>query len=296
MITIIITAYKEEKTIGRAIEALIKNDIKEEYEILAVCPDEPTKRVIKDYARRHPVLKYVQDQGKGKPAALNTAFRIAKGDILILTDGDVYISENAIFEMLKKLQDDNIGAVSARPVSISPKKTMLGFWSHLLTDAGAHLTRLERVKRGEFIVVSGYLFAMKRVFDKIPEDALADDGVMSYMIWQKGYKIGYADRALVYVKYPTTFKDWMLQKKRSTGGYTQIKEYFGENVPRMRTFKNEAFDGMKKALTYPQNTKEDCYTLLLFFARLYLWLKIYTDLHSKKIDFNKTWKRVETTK
>ena len=85
---------------------------------------------------------------------------------------------------------------------------------------------------------------MKKVFEKIPEDALADDGVMSYMIWQKGYKIGYADKALVYVKYPTTFKDWMLQKKRSTGGYTQIKQYFGKNVPRMRTFKNEAFDGV----------------------------------------------------
>jgi hypothetical protein len=88
----------------------------------------------------------------------------------------------------------------------------------------------------------------------------------------------------------------MLQKKRSTGGYTQIKEYFGENLPRMRTFKNEALDGTRKALAYPKNIREYCYTFLLFFARLYLWLKIYTDLHLKKIDFNKTWKRVETTK
>ena len=241
-------------------------------------------------------MKHVRDQGKGKPAALNTAFRAAKGDILILTDGDVYISDNAIHELLKKLQDDKVGAVSARPVSISPKNTMLGYWSHLLTDAGAHLTRLERVRRGEFIVVSGYLFAMKRIFDKIPEDALADDGVMSHMVWQNGYKIGYADKALVYVKYPTTFKDWMLQKKRSTGGYTQIKIYFGEDGPRMRTFKNEVFDGIYKALTYPKTLKEFYYTMMLFLARLYLWLKIYIDLHSKKIDFQKTWKRVETTK
>ena len=197
MISIIITAYKEESTIGRAIEALLRNKIEENYEILAVCPDEPTKSVINYYAERHSVVKHVQDQGKGKPAALNTAFRVAKGDILILTDGDVYISDNAIHELLKKLQDDKVGAVSARPISISPKNTMLGYWSHLLTDAGAHLTRLERVRRGEFIVVSGYLFAMKRLIEKIPEDALADDGVMSYMIWKKGHKIGYADKALV---------------------------------------------------------------------------------------------------
>jgi cellulose synthase/poly-beta-1,6-N-acetylglucosamine synthase-like glycosyltransferase len=296
MISIVITAYKEEKTIGRAIEALLKNEIEGEYEILAVCPDEATKRVIDRYVRKHPVVKHVRDQGKGKPAALNKAFQLAKGDILILTDGDVYISENAIHKLLKKLQDDKVGAVSARPVSISPKNTMLGYWSHLLTDAGAHLTRLERVKRGEFIVVSGYLFAMKRVFEKIPEDALADDGVMSHMIWQKGYKIDYADKALVYVKYPTIFKDWMLQKKRSTGGYTQIKKYFGENLPRMRTFKNEALHGAWKALTYPKTPKEISYTITLFLARLYLWLRIYIDLRSEKIDFQKTWKRVETTK
>ena len=296
MISIIITAYKEEKTIGRAIEALMNNDIKEDYEILAVCPDEATKNVIDSYAGMHSVVKHVQDQGKGKPAALNTAFREAKGDILILTDGDVYISDNAIHELLKDLQDNKVGAVSARPVSISPKNTMLGYWSHLLTDAGAHLTRLERVRKGEFIVVSGYLFAMKRVFEKIPEDALADDGVMSHMIWQKGLKIDYADKALVYVKYPTTFKDWMLQKKRSTGGYTQLKKYFGGDGPRMRTFKNEVFGGIYKALTYPKTPRELYYTMMLFLARLYLWLKIYTDLHSKKIDFNKTWKRVETTK
>jgi len=200
MISIIITAYKEENTIGRAIEALLKNGIEGDYEILAVCPDEATKIVIDYYDRKHSVVKHIQDQGKGKPAALNMAFRVAKGDILILTDGDVYVSDTAIHELLIELQHDKVGAVSARPVSISPKNTMLGYWSHLLTDAGAHLTRLERVKRGEFIVVSGYLFAMKRIFDKLPEDALADDGVMSHMVWQRGYKIGYADKSLVYVE------------------------------------------------------------------------------------------------
>jgi cellulose synthase/poly-beta-1,6-N-acetylglucosamine synthase-like glycosyltransferase len=59
------------------------------------------------------------------------------------------------------------------------------------------------------------VFPAKNVFEKISEDALADDGVMSHMVWQRGYKIGYADKSLVYVKYPATFKDWMLQKKEA---------------------------------------------------------------------------------
>jgi len=254
MISIIITAFKEEKTVGKAIESFLNNQIAKDHEILVICPDDGTKKVVKEYEKKYKFVKHVQDQGHGKPAALT------------------------------------------RPVSISPRSTMLGYWSHLLTDAGAHLTRLERVQQGQFIVASGYLFAMKRLFDAIPDDALADDGVMSYIIWQKGYKIGYAEKAFVYVKYPTTFRDWVLQKKRSTGGGKQIKEYFGDNIPRMRSFIREVVDGTGKALSYPNSPKEFFYTAMLFLARLYLWTKILIDLHLKKKDFKEIWKRVETTK
>ena len=256
MISIIITAYKETKTIGKAITAFIDNKIKQDYEILAVCPDEDTTKVIKYYERKYKNVKHIKDQGIGKPAALNNAFKLARGNILILSDGDVYVSNNAVNELLTILKQEKTGAVTGRPVSISPRTTMLGYWSHLLTDAGAHLTRLERGRKGKFIVASGYLFAMKRLFDRIPEDALADDAVMSHMIWQKGYRIGYAENALVYVKYPETFNDWILQKKRSTGGYKQIKEIFGNKVPRMRSFKNEIIYGTWKALTYPKSPPE----------------------------------------
>jgi cellulose synthase/poly-beta-1,6-N-acetylglucosamine synthase-like glycosyltransferase len=296
MISIIITAYKEERTIGQSIESLVSNDIREPYEILVVCPDEDTKKEVYRYAKKYKEVQHVQDEGKGKPSALNKAFKIARGQEIILTDGDVFVSKNAIKPLLIALRKKRVGAVSGRPVSISPKDTMLGFWSHLLTDAGAHLTRLDRIRVGDFIVVSGYLFAMKRLIDEIPEYVLAEDGVISYMIWKKGYKIDYAEEAVVYVKYPSTFKDWILQKRRSTGGYKQIKEIFGNNVPRMRTFKREIIDGTRKALAYPSSIKELLYTGMLFLARLYLWFRIYTDLYLKKSEFKDIWKRVESTK
>lgn len=296
MISVIVTAYKEEKTIGKAIEAILGNNLEGDFEIIIVSPDDATKKVVDRYVAHHKMIKHIRDPGKGKPVAINIALQHSKGDLLILTDGDVYISKNAISELLQELQNKKTGAVTARPISISPKKTLLGYWSHLLTDAGAHLTRLQRVKRDEFIVVSGYLFAMKRLFSNIPDDALSDDAIMSQMIWKKGYTIGYAEKALVYVKYPSTFKDWVLQKKRSTGGYKQIKEYFGKDAPRMRSFGKEVIEGTKKALYYPQTVKEFFYTLLLFPARLYLWFVIFVDLYIRNKKFHEIWKRVETTK
>ena len=39
MISIIITAYKEDKTVGKAIESILQNKILDNYEILVFAPD-----------------------------------------------------------------------------------------------------------------------------------------------------------------------------------------------------------------------------------------------------------------
>ena len=43
----------------------------------------------------------IRDPRKGKPYALRMAFKKAKGDIFILTDGDTYFEKDAVKELLK---------------------------------------------------------------------------------------------------------------------------------------------------------------------------------------------------
>ena len=302
MISVLIAAYKEPRTISKAVDSFLKQlkqlqkENKLKWEILLIAPDKETLDVMKSYSKKYKNIKTFKDPRKGKPVALNILFKKAKGNIFILSDGDVYIGKNAVKELLKQFKDPKIGAVTGRPKSLSSKKKMLGYWSHLLTDVGAHKTRLLRTKKNQFILVSGYLFAMRKLFTKIPEDALSDDAVMAHMIWKKGYKIGYAPKAEVYVKYPTTFDDWILQKRRSTGGYNQIEYYF-KNPPRMRTFWKEVLYGSLWVWFYPKTMKEMWYTLMLFPAKLYLWYKIKKEV---KQDQTKTlleiWKPIESTK
>ena len=289
MISILITAYREEKTIGKCIESFKQQNIKEKYEIIVIAPDKETL----DEAKKHRV-QTLKDPKKGKPVALNLAFKKAKGKILVLTDGDVYSSENSLQELLKPFKDPKVGAVAARPKSLNSRRTMLGYWSHLLTDVGAHKTRLRRSNQGKFILCSGYLYAMRKIIDKLPEEALSDDAIISHMIWKKGYKIAYAPKALVYVKYPTNFKDWFIQKRRSTGGYNQIPKYI-KNPQRMRSFFRELIYSYQ-AWSYPKNIKEVFYTLTLYFVKLYLWFRIFLDLNIRKKTLKEIWTRVESTK
>lgn len=291
MISIIITSYKEPRTIGKAIEQVIKNNLKD-YEILVTAPDNETLNEAGKYSKKYKFIRLIKDFGKGKPAALNLAVSKAKGEILILTDGDVYISQDSLDYLLKPFEDETIGAVSGKPVSINPKNNLLGFWAYVLTKV-ADERRLKALKLKKRFFCSGYLFAIrKRLFPVLPSNLLSEDGFISNEVYKKSHKIGYSENSEVYVKYPTNFKDWIIQKKRSAGGYNQIKKITGIE---MRSFKKESL-GVFDLFKFVSGFKEFFWLIALFLARIYLWIVIYKDINIKKNSDKKIWKRVESTK
>jgi|WetSurMetagenome_2_1015567.scaffolds.fasta_scaffold225333_1 poly-beta-1,6-N-acetyl-D-glucosamine synthase len=290
MISVIITSYKEPKTIGKAIEQVLKNNLKD-YEVLVVAPDNETLDAAGIYAKKNKKIKLIKDKGEGKPASLNLAFEKAKGDILILTDGDVFVNEDSINPLLDWFKDEKLGAVTGRTIATDNKNTLLGYWAHLLNDA-ATIQRQERCKKNKFIFCSGYLFAMRKTLAiQMPKNIL-DDAYLSSVIWKKGYKIGYEEKSVVYIKNPLNFKDWILQKRRNTAGHKQIAKLV--EIPMMKSFKNEVL-GTFSILKYPQTIKEFFYTSLLFPARLYIWALAFYDQAKKKTSKD-LWKRIESTK
>ena len=293
MFTVLLTAYKEANTIGRALEAILPQ-LPPDGEILAICPDAETTAVIQKYQSQHPQIQHIHDPGTGKPAALNIGLQHAKHDIVVLTDGDVFIGENSLEALLAPFADENVGAVTGRPLSISPRNTKLGYWSHLLVE-GAHQTRLARDANNEFLLCSGYLFAFRKsLVLHIPEDALAEDAVISHRIAEQGKRICYAPTAEVFIKYPTTYEDWLRQKVRSTGGYAQ--EYVRNSPYQMRSAKLEAQQGTWLALKFAQTPREFWWSLQLFLARIHLWLLVFWQVRVRKRPLSQLWQRVETTK
>jgi cellulose synthase/poly-beta-1,6-N-acetylglucosamine synthase-like glycosyltransferase len=294
MLSIIITAYKEKKTIGKAIQSILDNKLKVSYEILIVAPDKETLNVARVYSGKDSKIKAIKDEGKGKPTALNLAISHAKGEILILTDGDVYINKNSLTELLEPFKNEKIGAVCGHPISTNSKNSMLGYWAHILTNI-AHERRLTAIQNKKRFFCSGYLFAIRKdLFPKLQKEILSEDGLISHNVYEKGFKIDYAPDSEVYVKYPDNFKDWIIQKKRSAGGYNQIKNLIGTEI---RSFKSESKGGFG-LFKFVSNFKEFFWLTLLFLARIYLWFVIYIDVNLSKNKLYKKhgWQRVESTK
>jgi cellulose synthase/poly-beta-1,6-N-acetylglucosamine synthase-like glycosyltransferase len=293
MLSILITAFRESATIGRAIEAFLPQ-LPKDAEILVVCPDPDTTAVVDDYAARYAAVRHVADPQRGKPVALNVGLKAARGDIVVLSDGDVVVAEDTLDPLTAPFADPQVGAVSGRPFSVSPRDTMLGYWSYLLTE-GIHQIRLNRDRSGQFLVCSGYLFAFRHaLINQVPNDALAEDAVISHFVANQGYCVRYAPEARVFVKYPSTYRDWLRQKVRSAGGYAQ--DYIRKSPVRMRSAWLEILYGTRLALRYPRHPREFPWTLLLFAARLHLWLLVFVNVRLLRRPLTSLWQRVETTK
>ena len=297
MINIIITSYGEPKATELAINSFLNQKIKQKYKIIVSDPFPETKWMLEEKFSNNTNIEYFEDEGKGKSYALNIILKKIysknKKDIFILTDGDVYVSENSVQEILEKFKDEKVACVSGHPVSINDKNNLLGYWSHFLNDVGAHqISRKKRYEQGKFIECTGYLFAFRNgIINEFPKD-VAEDTIVPYLMYELGYKIAYAENALVYVKWPTNIKDWIKQKKRAADAHSKLTKYV-KNFPKVKSFKSEIIEGtftnFKTVWSYPKNLKEYYYTFLLFPLRLYTWLSLYKDLKQKK-EYKDGWR------
>ncbi len=313
MITVIITSFKEPKSIGRCIACIANkkySGIVSPLEILQVSPDSQTLKAGKKEAYKLKLSKkqfiQITDPKKGKPYALRMALKKAKGDIVILTDGDTYFERNSIKELIEPFENEKIGGVSGRPISQDETSNKYGYWGHLLSDSAHHRrsTLMQKVEGKDYYIsdkrffpMSGYIMAIRKSNLNIPSNVLSDDAYISYAIRNTDKEIGYAPKAMCYVKYPTNFRDYLKQKVRSLGGFTQLK--------RMNIFKK---DKQSRSflielrytffvLRYAKNIQQLYWSLLLFPTRLITWIVIFWERGILKKGMPKGgWERIDSTK
>ena len=191
--------------------------------------------------------------------------------------------------------DPEIGCVTGRPTPVENKDTKYGYWANFLFEA-AHKWRKYAFQNNSFLECSGYLFAFrKNKINSIPLD-VAEDTVIPYYFWEKGYKIGYAEYAKVFVKNVSNWNDWIKQKTRTSKAHETLYKYVDiKTTPRAKDFKNEA-KGISWLISYPSNLTELYWSSQLAFARFYMWLKVFLDTRLGKKHYQDAWERVKSAR
>jgi len=298
MIDIIITSYNEPKATLRAVKAFLNQKIKTDIRITVVDPFEEVGQFLKKHIKNKNFVFFL-DPGEGKSYALNLLFQEYasqnKNDLFILTDGDVFVSETSLFNIIKSFKNKEIGCVTGKPVPIESRDTKYGYWANLLFS-GIDKVRQKLSEKQEFFECSGYLFAIRKgVIIDFPMET-CEDSIIPYLFWKKGYKIKYVPEAKVYVKNPSNIKDWINQKIRNIKGHENLNNV-APDMPRTKSFFNEIKEGAVFALTYPKNIGEFFWTIELYFSRLYIYLRAFFELRKSR-KYSDGWREnpIESTK
>ncbi|MFA5406163.1 MAG: glycosyltransferase [Candidatus Nanoarchaeia archaeon] len=278
--TIGVPAYKE-ISITKCLQSLLAEQLPSS-EIIVVCPDDETALLVKSFKG----VKLIKEKSKqGKPAAVNKILKAAKGDVIILTDADMFINNGSLRKLVSHFKDKSVGVVCGHPVVI-PQKGMLGYWGSVLYDL-AHQSRLAGANH-----LSTNLCAFRRGLVKsIPLESLVDDYVIGLEASKK-HSFIYEPRAIVNVRFPSTTRDFLKQRVRTFAGYMQVKDWYGSSE---RSFGSEA-RAANSVLSYVKSPKNLFWVVCLAFYRLRAWLGAYWVYRVKKKSLKDVWVPALSTK
>lgn len=283
MIDVIITSYNEPNATLKAVKTFLAQDKKHETRITVVDPFESVGVFLKKHIKDKRFV-FFHDFGEGKSYALNLLFQEYgsqdKNDLFILTDGDVYVSDNALQEIKNSFKDFRVGCITGKPVALDGRNTKYGYWAQFVFS-GIDRTRSRLSVQEKFFECSGYLFAIRKsVILDFPMET-SEDSIIPYLFWKKGYLIKYLPEAKVYVKNPDNWKDWLAQKVRNVKAHENLSN-IAPDMPRTKSFLNEIKEGWFFLFIFPKSLKEVFWTIELYFARLYLYFRAFSELSKGK--------------
>lgn len=198
-VTVIITAYNEEKGIRRKLENVMSLDYPRELLDIIVASDasdDGTDDIVRSFSDQG--VKLVRVEGrKGKTACQNAAAEVASGEILMFTDATTEVDRGALRAMVANFADPSVGCVAGSLVYLAKgsNATALGGTAYWGFELG--LRRAETLF-GSLIGVSGCLYCVRKSSYRPIPPGLISDFVIALRIRERGQRTVLESRALCY--------------------------------------------------------------------------------------------------
>jgi len=132
----------------------------------------------------------------GKIGAMNRGVPCAKNEILVFTDANSMLSENAMKEIVAYFANPKVGCVAGSKQVMNNRDSNPAIGEGVYWKYEAQLKKFES-NIGSTIGAAGELFAIRReLFEIVEPDTILDDFVIAMRIALKGYEMKYANKAL----------------------------------------------------------------------------------------------------
>ncbi|MEM5812314.1 MAG: glycosyltransferase family 2 protein [Candidatus Aenigmatarchaeota archaeon] len=211
LVSIIIPAYKSEKTIEDTIKSAKKVSYKPKEIIVVNDSKDRTPEICKKLG-----VKLIQNKRRvGKAAALNNAVKKSRGEILFFLDADTTIESDALKKIVPWFTIKDIGAVSPKYIA-KKSKSIISRLASIENNFNSSLFKAHMFF-GSMITIRGCGVAIRRsVFNDVGgwSKTLIEDVDMAAKILKAGYKIQYEPYAIVKTKEPETIAELKNQRTR----------------------------------------------------------------------------------
>ena len=198
-VTIIVTAYNEEKCIQTKLENLTGVKYPRNLVDVIVASDassDSTEAIASSYDRL-PVRVLRIEGRQGKTACQNAAAASGKGEILIFTDATTCLDADAARRLVENFADAAVGCVAGRLAYVSESENLTGSGGRAYWDYEVRL-RVGESLLGSLVGVSGCLYAVRRSAYRHIHPQLISDFVIAMRMREQGLRTILAPDAICF--------------------------------------------------------------------------------------------------
>jgi cellulose synthase/poly-beta-1,6-N-acetylglucosamine synthase-like glycosyltransferase len=228
-----------------------------------------TCRLVEALAAENPSLSIKllhHDNRRGVAAAWNEIFKKAIGEIIVLYDADIIISNSTTANLVQTIRD-GIGLCASNSKPLVFKKSAVSRASMFIAE---WLRWVRKSGLSQYTVMGRALSILSRVAKRItiPEGVIALDLYLQCKVVELGFKVVYNDQALVYFRPPDNMKDFSSQIIRATNGHKQIRHLLTGQCIGL-PLRSGVVASIKSIMQDPKGVVYliYCYSLLPFYGR-----------------------------
>jgi cellulose synthase/poly-beta-1,6-N-acetylglucosamine synthase-like glycosyltransferase len=198
-VSIVVTAYNEEKGILAKIENLLAVDYPANLVDIIVASDasdDATDQLVRDCGSDRVQLLRVEGR-KGKTMCQNSAAAIARGEIVVFTDATTRLDAQALRALVRRFGSSDVGCVAGRLMYVSQTDNVTGRGGEAYWDYEIKL-RVAESALGSLVGVSGCLYAVRRSAYRPINPSLISDFVISMKMREQALRAVLAVDAICY--------------------------------------------------------------------------------------------------
>jgi cellulose synthase/poly-beta-1,6-N-acetylglucosamine synthase-like glycosyltransferase len=188
-LSILVPAHNEQRMIRAKLQNLLSQDYPADKLEILVGDDgstDATASIVGDSQHRG-VRVFISETRRGKSAVQNQLVARARGEILVFTDADCLLPQNALRTIVEHFAADNVALVTNCATILNKDETGIVKGEGLYWKYERWL-RCEESTRGLLAMASGSLFAMRRLLWTPLDPNVGDDFVLPLRVAKAGFR------------------------------------------------------------------------------------------------------------